>query len=74
MDGVGTGNGFPRKINLHLNVPAEIAVRRAVDEVEKLGADTRLTDAVILLQQAQDKIALYVDDQIYGTTRMEGKV
>jgi hypothetical protein len=35
----------------------------AIIQVEKLPADQRLTDAVILLQQAQNKVADYADEQ-----------
>jgi hypothetical protein len=41
--------------------PAELAIRDAVLEVEKLGADTRLTTAVLLLSDAQEKVADFID-------------
>jgi hypothetical protein len=40
---------------------AELAISRAVDEVEKMPADLRLTDAVILLSEARGKVADFVD-------------
>jgi hypothetical protein len=43
--------------------PAELAIRSAIDAVEVVGADVLLTDAVILLQQAREKVADYVDKQ-----------
>lgn len=55
---------FPRKIRLDLATPAEVAIRSAIDVVEKLGADVRLTNAVILLGQALDQVSHYVDEQI----------
>lgn len=54
-------NGFPRRIRTDLFTPAEAAIRNAVMEVEKAGAHPRLTDAVILLQQAQDAVADFVE-------------
>ena len=39
---------------------AEWAIYDAVTEIEKLGADTLLTDAVILLNEAQQKVAEYI--------------
>lgn len=42
--------------------PAEIAINSAIQIVETIGADVRLTDAVILLAQAQNKVADFVDD------------
>jgi hypothetical protein len=53
---------LPRRIHVELLSPAELAIRAAVQEVEKLAADVRLTDAVILLGQAKDKVADFVDE------------
>lgn len=41
--------------------PAEKAIREARLAVEDMGADLLLTDAVVLLSQAQDKVADFVD-------------
>lgn len=62
----------PRRIRLDLNNAAELAIHNAIQEVEKLGADVRLTNAVIKLQQAKDDVSNYVDAQMadvvfYGT-------
>lgn len=46
---------------------AERAIREAVIEVEKMPADGRLTDAVILLNAAMDSVADYIDG--VGTRR-----
>lgn len=54
-------NEFPRRSRLDLNTPAERAIYDAMQEVEKVGADTRLTEAVILLSKARDLVADYVD-------------
>ncbi len=51
----------PRRIRLDLFTPAEKAIYDAAMEVEKVGADVKLTDAVILLQQARSLVADYVD-------------
>jgi len=59
-------NTFPRRSRLDLCTPAEVAIYNAMQEVEKVGADVRLTDAVNLLSQAKDKVADYVDEQIGG--------
>ncbi len=52
---------IPRRARLDLNTPAELAIRAAVAEVEKVGADIGLTQAVILLGQAREFVADYVD-------------
>ena len=41
--------------------PAELAIRAAVEAVEQMGADVRLTDAVQLLQAARESVADHVD-------------
>ena len=56
---------FPRRICVDRMTPAELAIMAAVQAVEALPADTRLTDAVILLGQARDRVADFVD----GVTR-----
>lgn len=63
------GSGaFPRRNRVDLQTPVEQTIRNAVDAVEKLPADTRLTEAVILLDQAREKVADYIDEQIQGTS------
>ena len=56
-----TINEIPRRIRLDLNTPAELAIYNAMQEVEKAGADVRLTDAVILLDKARNKVSDFVD-------------
>jgi hypothetical protein len=53
---------IPRRIRLDRMTTAEKIIFDAVQEVERVGADVRLTDAVILLKQARDKVADYVDE------------
>ena len=54
---------FPRRFRVDLMTPAELAILNAMGEVEKVGADVLLTEAVILLSHAQDKVADYVDSR-----------
>ena len=54
---------IPRRVRMDLMVPAELAIVKAKYAVEDMPADTRLTEAVILLSQAQEKVADYVDSQ-----------
>lgn len=51
----------PRRNRLDLNTPAELAIYNAMQEVENVGADAKLTEAVILLSKARELIADYVD-------------
>jgi hypothetical protein len=54
-------NDIPRRIVLDLNVPAEMSIRNAINEVEKIGADTQLTNAVILLTKAMNLVSDFID-------------
>jgi hypothetical protein len=55
--------GIPRRIRLDLMCPAELAITRAKREVESMPASTLLTEATILLSDARDKVADFVDAQ-----------
>jgi hypothetical protein len=52
---------IPRRIDRTRMTPAERAITDAMQAVEIVGAHTLLTDAVILLGQAREKVADYVD-------------
>lgn len=52
---------IPRRICIDKYTPAETAIRDAMRVVEEAGADPLLTAAVNLLDQAQNKVADYVD-------------
>lgn len=56
-----TDSEIPRRIRLDKLTPAETAIVKAVEAVEEMPADTRLTEAVILLDRARDKVADFVD-------------
>ena len=52
---------IPRRIRVDLMSKAELAIRNAINVVEEMPADVRLTDAVILLGKAKDRVADYID-------------
>jgi hypothetical protein len=54
-------DGFPRRARIDMLTPAEAAIRAAVDAVERAGAHPLLTEAVILLSEAQERVADYVE-------------
>jgi hypothetical protein len=57
-------DGIARRICTDLMTPAELAIYQAQIAVEAiLGAHTLLTDAAILLSQARDKVADFVELQ-----------
>lgn len=53
---------IPRRCCLNKLSQAERAIHDAMAAVEAVGADVRLTDAVILLSAAKDSVADYVDN------------
>lgn len=54
-------NNTPRRVQSEFQIPAEKAIRKAIAAVEKLPADERLTEAVMLLSEALQKVGDYVD-------------
>jgi hypothetical protein len=57
----------PRRSRMDQWTPAERAIYDAMQEVEKIpAAATQLTEAVILLKQAQNKVADWIDDNVNG--------
>jgi len=56
-------NEVPRRARLDLCSPAELAIYEAMQAVEAMPADVRLTKAVTLLQEARNSVADYVDAQ-----------
>jgi hypothetical protein len=57
-------DGFPRSHRVDRWTPGERAINEALQVVESLGSDVLLTDAVVLLGDAQKKVAEYIDRQI----------
>lgn len=53
---------FPRRNQLDKCTPAELAIFNAMSEVEKAGADSNLTAAIIKLQEAKELVSDYVDE------------
>jgi hypothetical protein len=52
---------FPRRACLDQFTPAEKSIYDSVQEVEALGADKLLTEAVMLLQLAREKVADWLE-------------
>jgi hypothetical protein len=52
---------IPRRSRVDKMCPAELAIRKALAEVESMAADVRLTEAGNLLLKAMDKVADFVD-------------
>ena len=53
-----------RRNNLTMCSPSELAIFKAMEEVEKIGADIKLTDAVIKLDEARNLVADIIDRKI----------
>ena len=52
---------IPRRNILTLNTSAELAIHNAIQEVEKVGADVKLTDVIIMLVKAKETLSDYID-------------
>lgn len=44
-------------------LPSEKAIMDAVDKVEAMGADEKLTNAVIKLSEAKELVSQYIEEQ-----------
>jgi hypothetical protein len=53
---------YSRRSRLDLMSPAEVAIYNAMVELEKAGADRRLTMASIKLQEARTLVADFIDN------------
>lgn len=51
-----------RRNQLDKCIPAELAIFTAMQEVEKVGADVKLTQAIQKLQEAKDLVSDYIDN------------
>jgi hypothetical protein len=65
---------FHRRNRMDQWLPAELAIYNAIQEVEKMPADVRLTDAVILLGKAKDCVSNYIESEEETEQQPEGKV
>lgn len=54
-------DGFPRRHSLPHCKPAELAIRKAIDEVELLGADEKLTEIITELNDTLEKLSDFID-------------
>ena len=54
-------DGFPTRRDMLWMTPAETAITDAMAAVEAAGASVALTDAVILLSKARDRVADHVE-------------
>lgn len=58
---VKSSNEPPRRINLQTMHEAEKAILNAMQEVEKVGASTGLTNAIVRLQEARNLVGDFID-------------
>lgn len=54
-------NKIPRRERIDLYTPIEKAIYKVIQMIEEKEADINLTKAIILLEEAQDKVADYID-------------
>lgn len=56
---------FPRRNCMWLKTPAETALQNALQLVEELGADGKLTEAIEHISKAQGLVANFIDADLY---------
>jgi hypothetical protein len=54
-------DGIPTRNDYSWMSDAELFIMRAISEVEATGASKALTDAVVLLQQARERVADHME-------------
>lgn len=64
-----TDISFPRRIQIPLMTSEERAIYELIGDVEKLGAHPLLTDVVVLLGDARNKLADWVDLRLSETKK-----
>ena len=55
--------GMPRRNDLLLNIPAELRIRDAMDAVERIEWNEKLTQAGRKLEEALNLVADFVDEK-----------
>ena len=55
-------NGVPRRAMYEHLKPEEIAIIDIQNKIDSLGCDERLTDCIMLLSHARDRIGDYFDE------------
>jgi len=65
-------NEIPRINILELNTPAELAILNAIQEVEKMGCDVRLTNIVCGLSKLRNDLADFTDGIDKPITNFKG--
>lgn len=56
-------NDIPRRNKIDLYSDAELAIHKAMEEVEKLGASESLTNAIVKLNEAKNLVADFIDNK-----------
>lgn len=64
-------NEIPRRNRMDLWEPSEKLIQHTVWEIEKMGADVRLTNAVNLLSQAKDLVSDFIDERISAELELQ---
>lgn len=65
-------NDAPRRNQLQLNTPAELAIFNAIQEVERAGADVVLTEVVDILIKAKQLLGDFVDYKLSESMKILG--
>lgn len=60
---------FPRRCSLEKMTKEELAIREAILQIESLGCHPALTEVVIALGNAKDKLSDWVDAGMQGGSK-----
>ena len=56
--------GLPRRNIQNYELPAERSLRYSMADIEELGADPKLTEALMLVQKAKEIVSDYIDKNL----------
>ena len=67
-------DGISTRCDITFMSKAELAIRHAMQEVEEAGGSPALTDAVILLGKAQDRVADHMEGMTFSEEHCPGHI
>jgi hypothetical protein len=65
---------MPRRCDNNLRSEEEITIDKAIELIEKLGADEGLTNAIVKLNEARDMVADYIDKVLIHCIGVDKKI
>ena len=66
--------GMPRRCDNNLLTEQEKAISKAIEMIERMGADEKLTNAIVMLNNAQELLSDYVDRVLIHCIGIDKKI